>query len=142
MATKGFEFAYSLDGTQPLIRDYPVTGTGAYAIGDAVVFASGKLAAVANTATLASAVIQEARASGADGDLLKVAVVTPAHVWRCSMDANTTALNLGIKTLDVVDANTIDADDGTNGSLGLLDTGVDDAGNVLAYVTFTATTFG
>lgn len=142
MATKGFEFAYSLDGSIPTVMDLPVNGTGAYAKGDAVVFSSGKLAAVTNTVATVSAIIQERRASGADGGLLRAAVVTPQHVWRCSADAATISASIGDRTLDVVDANTLDADDATNGSLALIDTDTDDAGNKLCYVTFTNTTFG
>ena len=142
MATRGFEFAYDLIGQRPTYRDYPVTGTGGYDIGDAVVFASGKLAKAANTVATVSAIIQEYRESGDDGGLLKVAVVTKDQVWRCSSDGTTLTAALGARTQDIVDANTIDADDATNGSLVVYDTAVDDAGNVLVYVTFANTTFG
>lgn len=143
MATAGFEFAYSLGGgSHPSYKDMPVNGTGAYAKGDAVVFSSGKLAAAANTVSTVSAVIAEARSSGTDGGLLKVAMVTPDQVWRCSADAAAISASIGDRTLDLVDANTIDADDATNGSLALIDTDTDTDGNVVCYVTFTNTTFG
>lgn len=142
MATKGFEFARALDQSVPVMADLPVSGTGAYAVGDAVVFSSGKLTKVTNTVATVSAIIAESRASGTDGGNLRAAIVTKAQVWRVSMDANTTAVALGVRTVDVVDSQTVDADDGTNGSLVLMEKGVDDAGNVLAYVTFSNTTFG
>ena len=41
MATQGFEFAYSLDGSVPVVRDFEVDGTGTYCAGDLVVLASG-----------------------------------------------------------------------------------------------------
>lgn len=142
MATKGFEFAYSLDGDSPTVRDFPVSGTGAYAVGDLLVFASGKLTAAANTVATVSAVAQEARSSGADGGLLKVAVLTPNQVWRCSSDGTSLTAAVGATTQDIVDSNTIDADDATNGSLAVYDTAVDKEGNVVVYVTFKNTTFG
>lgn len=143
MATAGFEFAYTLSGgAHPSYKKMPMSGTGAYAKGDAVVFSSGKLAAVANTVSTVSAIVAEARASGTDGGLLKVAIVTPDQVWRCSSDASSISGAVGARTLDVVDSNTIDADDATNGSLALIDTDTDGDGNVVCYVTFTNTTFG
>jgi hypothetical protein len=142
MATRGFEFAYSLDGDRPTYRDYPVSGTGTYAIGDLLVFTSGKLAKAANTVATVSAVCQEARDSGVDGGLLKVAVITKDQVWRCSSDGTSLTAALGARTQDIVDSNTIDADDAANGSLAVYDTAVDDDGNVLVYVNFTLTTFG
>jgi len=146
MATRGFEFAYMLDGSQavPLIRDLPVNGTGAYAIGDLVLLNSdGECAAVTASAGEVTGVIQEARASGSDGDLLKVAIITRNQVWRCSMDASTTLAVVGYtKTCDVADTNTLDADDIAGGSAIFVDEDLDDDGNVLAYVCFADTTFG
>jgi hypothetical protein len=150
MATAGFEFAYMLDGSNatPLIRDLPVHGTGAYASGDLVLIASdGQVAKVTNTTTEVSGVMQETRAAsvGADGDSMKVAIITRNQVWRCSMDASTCATVIVgyTKTLDTADCNTIDADDVTNGSMILVDKSTtDDDGNVLAYVVFADTTFG
>lgn len=142
MATKGFEFAYALDGSRPTIMDLPMNGTGAFAKGDAVVFSSGKLTKVTNTVATVSGIVQEARASGTDGGLLKVAVVTKNQVWRVSADDTTLSASLGGRLLDVVDENTLDASDAANGSLVLIDTDTDDAGNVLAYVAFSITTVG
>ena len=72
-----------------------------------------------------------------------MAIVTRNQVWRCSMDATSTSGVVAYtKTIDVADQNTIDADDLSNGSLILVDTGTDDEGNVLAYVVFADTSFG
>lgn len=144
MASRGFEFAYSTDGSTPMIMDLPVDGTGAYEIGDLVLINSdGQLARVTGSTTEVTGVIQERRASGSDGDLLKVALITPFQVWRCSMDATTTtAVLLYTKTLDTADHDTIDADDISNGRMMVIKTGVDDDGNVLAYVMFRLTTIG
>lgn len=146
MASRGFEFSGNINGqnSPPVIRDLPVDGTGAYVKGDIVLLNSdGQCAATASSIDEVTGVIAEARASGSDGDLLAVALVTHDQIWKCSMDATTTAAEVGYdKTIDTVDENTIDADDLTNGSLILWDTGTDDEGNVLAYVIFSDTTFG
>lgn len=146
MATRGFEFSGNINGqnSPPVIRDLPVDGTGAYAKGDLVLLNSdGQCAAVTNTAAELTGVIAEARSSGSDGDELKVFIFTPTQIWKCSMDATSTAAVVGYtKTCDVADANTLDADDITNGSFILWDTGTDDEGNVLAYVIPSDTTFG
>jgi len=145
MASRGFEFAGSFDGSTPTIRDFPVDGTGAYAIGDlCLVNSDGQLARVTGSTTEVTAVIQEARASGSDGDYLKAAVLTSQQIWRCSMDAATTAAKAFYdKTIDTVDHNTIDADDTTNGRMMLVDSSqLDDDGNVLALVTFRVCSVG
>lgn len=145
MATRGFEFAYNLDGSNhtPLIKDMPVNGTGAFSAGDLVVLASGELNRVTGSTAEVTAVMQESRTSGADGALMKAAIITPSQVWKCSMDASSTSAVLGnTKTIDTVDHNTIDADDLVNGSMIFFDSGTDNDGNVLAYVVFSDTTFG
>ena len=59
------------------------------------------------------------------------------------MDAASTNAKRGYtKTIDVADEHTLDADDLDNGDCALVDTGTDDEGNVLAYVTFRQPTFG
>ena len=140
MATRGFEFAYMIDGSNatPVIRDFAVDGTGAYAVGDlTLVNSDGQLARVTGSTTEVTAVIQEARTSGTDGALLKAAIITHTQVWRCSMNATSTlAQKFYNKLIDTVDHNTIDAGDLTNGRMMLVDTDTDDEGNVLAYVTF------
>src|SRR5512147_1795186 len=106
MASAGFEFAYMLDGSNatPVIRDLPVHGTGAYAVGDLVKIngsAGGEVARVTNTIGEVTGVMQEARASGSDAAVMKVAILTREQVWRCSMDAATTAFVVGVtKTID------------------------------------------
>jgi hypothetical protein len=148
MATNGFEFAYQLDGGSgtPVIRDLPVHDVGAYAIGDLVCVngsAGGEVQRVTGTTTLVTGVMQEARASGSDAALMKVALITREQVWRCSMDAATTAAVVGYtKTIDTVDHNTIDSADITDGNMILVDkSSLDDDGNVLAYVVFAITSF-
>lgn len=140
MATRGFEFAYMIDGSNatPVIRDFAVDGTGAYAVGDlTLVNSDGQLARVTGSTTEVTAVIQEARTSGTDGALLKAAIITHTQVWRCSMNATSTlAQKFYDKLIDTVDHNTIDADDLINGRMMLVDTDTDDESNVLAYVTF------
>jgi hypothetical protein len=147
MSTRGFEFAHSLlvGGGTPVIRDLPVNSTGAFAVGDLVVLnSSGKLARVTSTTGEVTGVMQESRASGADGASMKVAIITREQVWRCSMNAASTALVVGYtKTIDTVDHNTISSTDSSGGSMILFDKSqLDDDGNVLAYVVFADTTFG
>ena len=79
MSTRGFEFAHSLlvSGGTPVIRDLPVNSTGAFAVGDLVVLnSSGKLARVTSTTGEVTGVMQESRASGADGDAPRPAPVS------------------------------------------------------------------
>jgi hypothetical protein len=146
MATRGFEFAYMLDGSNatPLIRDMAVNGTGAFAIGDLTLAdSSGQLARVTSTTTEVTAVIQEARTSGTDGAYLKAAIITRNQVWKCSTAGTSTSFVIGYtKTIDTVDHNTISHSDSTGGKAVLVDTGTDDDGNTILYVVFSDTTFG
>jgi hypothetical protein len=121
-----------------------VDGTGAYAKGDLLVVNSdGQLAKAAAGVSEVTAVCQEARTSGSDGDKLKVAIIRPGQVWKCSADAASSAGKVGYtKTINIVDENTIDATPATGGSLILVDaTELDDAGNVICYVMFDNITF-
>jgi hypothetical protein len=151
MATRGFEFAYMIDGSNatPLIRDMTLGVAAAHNMGDIMLIASdGYADAVTASATEVTGVMQEAIAAAditAGTTKGKMAIVTGNQVWRCSSDASTaTTAKVGyIKTQDVADANTIDATDITNGSLIVLDhSEVDDDGNLIFYVIFNATTFG
>lgn len=149
MATRGFEFAGNFGDKNgvPTIRDLPLDGTGAIKVGAALLMNSdGQLAAVTGSAKEITAIAMEARPAlgAADGDVRKVAIVTPEQIWRVSMDASSTNAVIGYtKTLDLATAYAVDADDLTNGTLTLWNTdGVDDAGNVVAYVVFNSTTFG
>ncbi len=143
MATNGFEFAYSLDGSVPVVRDLPVTGTNTYKSGDLVVLSSGKLAKVSNSVSTVSAVLQESRESGADGDLMKAAIITTAQVWRASMDAATYSASIGTETQDVAGSRLLDANDASGGSLALVEVRDDPHDtNPIGYVVFTNVSFG
>ncbi len=151
MTTRGFEFAYMLDGSNatPVIRDFTLGAAAAHLQGDLMLIQSddGYIDAVTGTTTEVSCVMQEniaAAAITAGTTKGKAAIITRNQVWRCSMDAtSTTALVGATKKIDTADKNTIDADDLTNGSMILVDKSeLDDDGNVLAYVVFADTTFG
>ena len=145
MATRGFEFAYMLDGSQgtPMIVDWPMAAdTAGYKRGDALVCDSmGRADKAANGASAFFAICaeQDTTTVAADEEL-KVVIVTRGQVWRCSMDAASTAIKkVYDKTVDIVDENTVDADGSGSGALVLWDTGLDDESNVLAYVSFDST---
>lgn len=144
MATNGFEFAYSLDGSTPVERDFPVSGTGTFSAGDLVVLSSGKLTKAGNTVNTVAAVMQETRTTGADGDLMRAAILTNQQVWRCSFDAATYSASIGTRTQDIVSSRLLDADDATGGSLALVEARVDphDATYAVGYVVFTNVQMG
>jgi hypothetical protein len=149
MATRGFEFAYMLDGSNatPLIRDFTLGAAADHLVGDLMTMPSdGYIDAVTSTTTEVTCVMQEAVASAdvtAGTTTAKAALITPNQVWRCSMDASTTALEVGTKTVDTADKNTISATDESGGKIILLDvSNTDDEGNVLAHVVFSDVTFG
>lgn len=149
MATRGFEFAYMLDGSNatPVIRDFTLGEALAHKVGDLMTMESdGYLDLADATDDEMLGVMQEAVAAAsitAGTTKAKVAIITRGQVWKCSMDATTTDLYVGTtKTVDIVDHNTIDAD-GSGGKAILVDASeTDDEGNVLAYVVFADTTFG
>ena len=148
MASRGFEFAFDLNGNgTPVIRDLVCGETTAYVKGDLVCLqADGYVDKLTTSIGEITGVVEESRAAGntAGTTLIKVAIATPSQVWKCSMDASTatTAIVGYTKTLDTNDANTIDAADITSGSLILLDKSeLDNDGNILAYVTFHNVTF-
>lgn len=142
MASKGFEFVGMLDGSNatPVIRDWPmVADASGYKKGDALVIDSnGRLDKVTSSSAKVAAICQETETDAvSNDDLLKVAIVTRNQIWRCSMDATTTAFKKGYtKTIQFADENTIDADGSSSGPMCLWDTGTDDDGNVLAEVVF------
>lgn len=150
MASKGFEFAGMLDGTNgvPVIRDFILSTAAAHHIGDLMVIESdGDLTQAAATATEMTAICQEEVAATditAGTTKAKCAILTRNQIWRCSADAATMSAVVGYtKANDIVDCNTIDADNVDHGSLILFDKSeLDDDGNVLAYVVFADTTFG
>lgn len=143
MATKGFEFAYSLDGSVPVVRDFQVSGTGTFEPGDLVTVSSGKLTKAANTVATVAAVMQEGRTTGSDGDYMKAAIITREQVWRASMDAATYSASIGTRTQDIASSRALDANDAANGSLVVLDV-VDDPHdtNPIGYVVFSNIMFG
>jgi len=150
MTTRGFEFAYMLDGSNatPVIRDFKLAAAAAHKVGDLVTVATdGDASLVTTTTTEVLGVMQEAFAAtevSAGTTEGKVAIITHEQVWKCSMNATSTAFLVGYtKSIDTVDANTISATDSTGGAMILVDASeLDDDGNVLAYVTFSSTTFG
>lgn len=148
MSTRGFEFAYMLDGSNatPLIRDFRLAASAAHKVGDLVVVASdGDVALVTTGVAEVTGIMQEAVGTAdidAGTTLAKVAIATRNQVWRCSLDATSTTAVVGVtKNLDTVDANTIDADN-FDGSLCLVDSIAADDGTLVGYVTFVDTTFG
>ena len=151
MATQGFEWAYNLDGTNapPVIRDFTLGVAAAHKKGDAMkIQADGFIDQVTNTIDEITCIMQEdvAQAAITAGTTrAKCAIVTSNQVWRCSSDAATaaTALPFAIKTLDTVDANTIDADDVANGSMmPVAWAGLDSDGNLIIEVCFVEPTVG
>lgn len=150
MSTRGFEFAYMLDGSNatPVIRDFILSAAAAHKVGDLVTLASdGDVVQVTVTTAEVTGIMQEeftAAEVSAGTTVGKVAIITPEQVWRCSMNAATTAFVVGYtKTIDTVDANTISSTDSTGGKMILVDASeTDDDGSVLAYVVFSDTSFG
>jgi len=148
MASRGFEFAYMLDGSNatPVIRDFAmVADASGYVAGDlCLIDSNGRADKVSGSIDEVSVIVQETKTDAvSNDDELYCAIITRNQVWRCSMDASSTTAKVGYtKTIDVADENTIDADDISNGSMTLVDSGTDDDGNVLAYVVFSDTTFG
>jgi len=136
-----------LDGSNatPVIRDWPmVADASGYKKGDALVIDSnGRLDKVTSSSAEVTAICQETETDAvSNDDLLKVAIVTRNQIWRCSMDAVTAFKPGYAKTIDFVDENTLDADNGGTGRAILYDTDTDDDSNTLAYVVFSDTTWG
>ena len=148
MASRGFEFAYMLDGSgaTPVIRDFVLGEALAHVHGDAMTMESdGYLDLADNGDAEILGVMQESVTLPTAGTTeAKLAIATRNQVWRCSMDAATTALIRGYtKDADLVDHNTIDADNAGSGGMTIVDVSeLDEDGNVLAYVVFNDTTFG
>jgi hypothetical protein len=149
MATRGFEFAYMLDGSNatPVIRDFTLGAAAAHLPGDLMLMqADGYIDKVTTATTEVTCVIQERFAAAdvtAGTTAAKAAIITRNQVWKCSMDATSTSFVVGnTKTIDTVDHNTISASDSTGGAMTLVETGTDNDGNVLAFVVFLDTTFG
>lgn len=147
MATRGFEFAYMLDGSgaTPVIRDWPI-GTINANVGDVLTIDSGGYGTAVGTATteVLGVLMEDTGGTNTGYTNRKVALAVREQVWRCSMDATSTAAVVGYtKKLQFVDGNTIDADGLSSGAMILVDASEkDDEGNVVAYVVFSDTTFG
>lgn len=149
MSSRGFEFAYMLDGSNatPLIRDFVLNASAVHKVGDLMTMSTiGDLIQQTTGTTEVTGVMMEALGTvdvTANTTEAKVAIITRNQVWRCSMDATTSSLYVGYsKGNDITDYNTLNAD-GTIGSIVLVDKSrLDDDGNVLAYVSFLDTTFG
>jgi len=149
MATQGFEFAYMLDGSNatPVIRDFILSTAAAHKVGDLMVIETdGDLTQAAATATEVTAVCQEAVAAAAvtaGTTKAKMAIITRNQVWRCSSDGTALSGVIGYtKANDIVDCNTVDADNVDHGPITIVDTDTDDEGNAIAYCIFADTTFG
>jgi len=159
MATRGFEFAYMMDGSPatPVIRDFTLGVAAAHLVGDLMLVQSdGYIDAVTNTTTEVTCVMMEAVAAGditAGTTTAKAAILTRNQVWRCSTGAATaaTALVGTVKTWDTSDKNTIGATDITGGAMIVaegepgaddISSHFDEEGFVIGYVVFSDTSFG
>ena len=151
MASRGFEFAYMLDGSNktPVIRDFILGVAADHLVGDAMIIQSDGFIdeAIAGTTVEPACIIMEQALTAdvtAETTTAKCAILQREQVWRCSMDATSTTALVGFtKVLNMVDKNTIDATPITGGNMILVDKSEsDDEGNVLAYVVFSDTAFG
>ena len=148
MATRGFEFAYYIDGStgSPVIRDWPmVADTAGYLKGDLLILDATGRADKAGTSTdaVVFAVCQETDTGSVAVDTqMKVAILTRNQVWRCSTGA--TAITNWVKGYTragtITDENTINAAGNTGGCMILIETGtIAGDTNKVAYVSFNAT---
>ena len=92
MATRGFEFAFDLNGAStPMIKDFTAGETTAYKKGDLVAIQSdGYIDKLTTSIGEVTGVVEESVSSAActaSSTEIKVAIATPTQVWRCSMDA-------------------------------------------------------
>jgi hypothetical protein len=149
IASKGFEFVGMLDGSNatPVIRDFILSTAAAHKTGDLMVVASdGDLTQATTSTTEVTAVCMETIAAAditAGTTTAKCAIITHNQIWRCSMNSATCTIVIGYaKTVDTIDANTLDPS-GTSGAGILLSRDMtDDDGYVLAEIVFSDTTFG
>ena len=146
MTTRGFEFAYMLDGSNatPVIRDFPIGNIDANP-GDALTIDSNGYGTAVGTATteVLGILMEDTGGTNTAPTARKVALAAREQVWRCSTDASSSAFVVGYtKTVQFVDGNTIDADGSTSGAMIWVDTGTDEDSNVIGYVAFHDTTFG
>jgi hypothetical protein len=122
-----------------------VADSSGYKKGALLVMSSGGLADKAATSTDGTifGVMAETDTSSVSASAsLKVFPVSPHQVWKCSTDASSiaTAIKVGYTdTVTIVDHNTIDADGSTGGCMMVHESGTDDDGNKIAYVSFQVT---
>lgn len=150
MATRGFEFAYMLDGTNatPVIQDFTLGAAAAHLVGDLMLMQSdGYIDAVTTATAEVTCIMQEELAAAevtAGTTKGKAAIITRNQVWRCSSDGTSTSFKPGYtKTIDTVDKNTVSSSDSTGGGMILVDASeTDNDGNLIFYVVFADTSFG
>ena len=145
--TRGFEFAFNMDGSNnpPIARDFAWAGGAAYKVGDLFYFetTNGYASVCPGTAgTFALVLAEPTLAADAAATLRKFYVIQPGQVWRCSGDATTTTAKVGNKGCINLDENTMDSSETTGGSVTLIGTAsaVDTDGKTVALVTFAAST--
>lgn len=151
MSTRGFEFAYCLDGSgaTPVIRDFILGVSADHLVGDLMLVQAddGFINAVTNTTTLVTCIMQEKFASAdvtAGTTKGKAAIITREQVWKCSSDDSSVDGIIGYSKLqDTQDKNTLDANDISDGRAIIVEnTATDEEGNIILYVVFSDTTFG
>jgi hypothetical protein len=147
--TRGFEFAYNLNGGNdvPVPTVIPVGGGTALVPGDLLALESGNLIKATTTTTTVVAVMAgSVTASSSAGDPGTIYVLRPGQVWRCSSDAGTISVAVG-GGISIADENTLDANAGA-GSIIMrvvkkLDSNntsiLDTSSNAIGYVTFPGT---
>jgi len=149
MSSRGFEFAYMLGGEHSNLRalDWPmVADTAGYKQGDLLVMSTAGLADKAATTTDGTvfAICAETDTGSVSASAnLKVIPISPHQVWKCSTDA--TAITNSIvgytDAVTIVDENTVDADGNTGGCMMIHESGTDDDGYKVAYVSFHVTSW-
>lgn len=144
--TRGFEFAFNLDGSDnpPVARDFAWAGGAAYAVGDLFYFetTNGYATVCPGTAgTFALVLAEPTLAADAAATKRKFYVIQPGQVWRCSGDAATTTPVVGNKTTVNLDQNTMDSSGTAGGGITHIGTAsaVDTNGMTVALVTFAGT---
>ena len=99
MASRGFEFAYDLNQSTPMIKDFTLGSSYAYLVGDLCTIQSdGYMDPVTTSTTEVTAVCMESVASAdvtAGTTAAKFAIITPSQVWRCSMDESSASGTVG-----------------------------------------------
>lgn len=138
--TKGFEFAYSHDGSQPWVRtDVPTTASVTYRKGDLVLLVAGAAslgtAAIDDTTPIIGICAEAATVTSSTvPGTVAVMIPTPAHVFRVQYTGTPNAAAIMGGTIDLENCATVDASDVTAGKLAL-DRNLDTT-NAWAYVRF------